>query len=583
MLRATGYDIRQVIFEDEAIAVCHASSVENRLDVLLKIVKEGPRAVIENAKVINEYEVAGNLSFAGVLKPLALFREGNRLVMASEWVYGMTLKHFAMAGPVPLDNFLTIAIGIAEALEQLHQKNIVHMNIRPETIVVVPGTLRVCLTGLGHSIQIAEERCETRTVPLMEGSPPYMAPERTGQLDGWIDPSTDLYSLGVTLYEVLAGRLPFEANDPLEWAHAHVAKPPIPLGGSSLSAIPVILERIVFKLLEKSVADRYRSAAGLRADLERCLRQYQQTGGIGLFALGQLESAATTGAEPSGPVTAEGRRADQEEKRPGSKGSYAQVLEMEAIVRVSQAFTEEKDSLKLMSRIMTIIMNVSGAHKGVFVKAAKEALYAVLMLDPDKSAAARTGYTPLDESGDVSPHVVRSAAINRMPVIWNDAKDGLGHTLPDPYITRHRPKSVLGLPVMIQGDLQGVLYLENKYAPGVFSADRLPLLQMLASQLGYVHTLTQYFEPSSAAAPSEYGAEAVPSLTSRELDVLQCLSAGLSNKEIAVRLVMSAGTVKVHVRNVFDKLGVNNRVKAVSAAAKLNLLNSPHSSKRSNG
>jgi len=581
MLKATGYDIRQVIYEDEAIAVCHAFSEEDRRDVLLKIVKEGPKAVVENAKVLNEYEVAGSLSLPGILKPLALFREGNRLIMASEWVYGLTLKHFAMSGRLSLNVFLTISIGISDVLEQLHQKKIVHMNIRPETIVVVPATLQVCLTGLGHSIEITEESCQTRSVPLMEGSPPYMAPERTGQLDGWIDPSTDLYSLGVTLYEVLAGRLPFEANDPLEWAHAHVARSPIPLGGSSGSAIPVILERIILKLLEKSVADRYRSAAGLRADLERCLKEYEQTGKMNLFELGQKESVVLSAASRSYPCVDEKRLSGEtmDEKQVKNKGSYAQVLEMEAVIRVSRAFSEEKDSFKLMSRMMTIIMNVSGAHKGVLVKAAKEALHMVLMLDLDQNAAAWTGDIPLDECSDVSPSVVRKAAINRTSVIWNDVQGGLGHQAShDPYLLRHRPKSVLGLPVTMQGDLQGVLYLENKYTTGVFSADRLPLLQMLASQMGYVHTLAQYFEPD---APSVVcGAEAGPSLTSREIDVLQCLSAGLSNKEIAARLVMSAGTVKVHVRNVFDKLGVNNRVKAVSAAAKLNVLNNVTENRR---
>ncbi|WP_275901218.1 LuxR C-terminal-related transcriptional regulator, partial [Paenibacillus periandrae] len=177
-----------------------------------------------------------------------------------------------------------------------------------------------------------------------------------------------------------------------------------------------------------------------------------------------------------------------------------------------------------------------------------------------------------DTCSEVSPAFVREAAISREPVIRSDAGGGQFDEA-DLYMLRHGPKSALGLPVLMQGELQGVLYLENNYTAGVFAGDGLSLLQMLALQMGQVHALTQYFEPSN---PEESCREplpgSAPALTNRELDVLQGVAAGLSNKEIADLLVMSAGTVKVHVRNVFDKLGVNNRVKAVAMAAKLNLL-----------
>lgn len=579
MLKAAGYDIQQIIYEDPAITVCHALSMEDRRDVLLKMVKEGPRAIVENAKVINEYEVAGSLDFPGILKPLALIRDGNRLIMASEWLYGLTLKHLALSKPLNVPDFLQIAIDITHVLEKLHKENIIHMNIRPETIVVVPSTLQVCLTGFGHSIYIIEEKRQTKSIPLIEGSPPYMAPERSGQLDGSIEPGTDLYSLGITLYEVLAGKLPFAAKDPLEWAHAHVARAPMPFDSIS-STIPLIIQQIIFKLLEKSVVSRYRSAAGLRKDLEECLTQYKQKGRIDPFELGQGEHPSPSNkltslsANDGMSLGSQGMDEGVEE----STGSYAQVLEMEALIRASQAFAEEKDSFKLMSRIMLIIMKVSGAHKGALVKCAGDEWHTVLMSDLDKSSSLWAGSIPLDECGDLSPAVVRNVAINRGPVILNDAKDDLSYAN-DAYLKMQRPKSVLGLPVSIQGDLQGVLYLENHYTSGVFSTDRLSLLQMLASQLGYVHTLTGYFEPSGKKADT--APESIPSLTNREIDVLQCLSIGLSNKEIADRLIMSPGTVKVHVRNVFDKLGVNNRVKAVAMAVKLNLLNHSDSAAKS--
>ncbi|MEK8128731.1 LuxR C-terminal-related transcriptional regulator [Paenibacillus filicis] len=571
MHNVTGYHIRQVIYEDSAIVVCHASSADADREVLLKIVKEGPRAIIENAKVMNEYEVAGNLQFPGILQPLALQREGNRLIMASEWRYGLTLKHFSRESQMSVPVFLRIAIQITHILEELHAQNIIHMNIRPETIVVVPSTLEVCLTGLGHAVVVLEEDRQAGNIPLMQGSPPYMAPERTGRMHEWIGPSTDLYSLGVTLYEILAGRLPFQAKNPLEWAHAHVARAPTPLR-SDTSDIPVMVERIILKLLEKSLDRRYRTAAALRTDLSACLDQHEQTGLMDVFGLGQEEDTirmASASSVEEGAI----RQLPLGEGQSDTGSGYGQVLEMEAMMRASQAFSQEKDSQKLMSRLMTIIMEISGAQKGAFVTCTPDGFYTVLVLDPAPGASTWMGCIPLRECGDVSLSVIRHTAETRAPVMLNDAREHLQYS-GDPYMVKHRPRSVLALPVAIQGDLQGVLYLENNYASGVFTTDRAALLQMLSSQLGYVYTLMQYFEPPGPdAAHDERPAMLVPALTNREVDVLQGLSAGLSNKEIAVRLVMSAGTVKVHVRNVFDKLGVNNRVKAVAMAAKLNLLN----------
>ncbi|MGO4273230.1 protein kinase [Paenibacillus sp. TAF58] len=182
----------KLFFEDPTIIVCHATSDEHACEVLLKIVKEGHRAIIENAKVINEYEIAGSLHIQGVIKPIAILRQGNVLVLASEWVHGLTLRHFAQSDQISIPVFLKIAIQIARVLEQLHKIHIVHMNIRPDTIVIVPSSLRVNLTGMGHSVLSMDGGRQARNMPLIEGSPPYMAPERTGQLNRVMDGGTDL-------------------------------------------------------------------------------------------------------------------------------------------------------------------------------------------------------------------------------------------------------------------------------------------------------------------------------------------------------------------------------------------------------
>jgi serine/threonine protein kinase/DNA-binding CsgD family transcriptional regulator len=560
MIIATGYDVRQVIYEDAAIMVCHAMSKEHACEVLLKVVKDGPRAVIENAKVLNEYEVAGSLDIPGILKPIALLREGNRLMLASEWVNGFTLRHYAAGGPVTVPVFLKLAIRITEVLERLHRAHMVHMNIRPDTIVVVPSTMEVRLTGLGHAVYTTAGGRQARQMPLVEASPPYMAPERTGQLEGVIDAGTDLYSLGVTLYELLAGRLPFEAKDPLEWAHAHVAKVPLPMP----SGTPPLLEQVLRRLLEKSVSRRYRSAFGLRADLERCERLLEEHGWLLPFELG-TEDPLEQHLVKRSPGGAAG-----EPEQTGHDG-YVQILDLAAVMRASQAFAEEKDSWKLLARLMRILMEISGAQKGVLTAVRSHSLYAVLEVQAEQQEPQHLGGQSLEESRAASEAILRYAVHQGALLLVSDAGSDLRFA-GDPYIRLSRPKSVMGLPVIAQGELQGVLYLENNYTTGVFQTVREPVLHMLASQISSVYMMMGYFSgPASEAAalPEQHQA---PNLTDREIDVLQGMADGLSNKEIASRLLMSAGTVKVHVRNLFDKLQVNNRTKAVTMAAKLNVL-----------
>lgn len=560
MIIAPGYDVRQVIYEDAAIMVCHALSKEHSSEVLLKIVKDGPRAVIENAKVLNEYEVAGSLNIPGILKPIALLREGNRLLLASEWVYGLTLRHYAAGKPIPIPVFLELAIRMTQILDQLHRMHIVHMNIRPDTFVVVPSTLEVRLTGLGHAVYTAAGGSQARSMPLVEGSPPYMAPERTGQLEGVIDAGTDLYSLGVTLYELLTGKLPFEARDPLEWAHAHVAKAPLPMPEGT----PAPLEQMIVRLLEKSVHRRYRSASSLRSDLERCRGMLEVHGRMMPFTLGKEDppeqALVTRASATEGGLESEG----------GS--GYAQILDLSAVMRASQAFAEEKDSWKLLAKLMKLLMEVCGAQKGVLTASRSDSLYAVLEVHAEKGEPENLGSARVEACQAASEAILRYAARHKSMLILHDARTDL-RFVSDPYIKRWQPRSVLGLPVLTQGELQGVLYLENNYTTGVFRNVREPVLHMLASQISSVYMLMGYFGGASAEQPMLPEQGAAPTLTEREMDVLQGMADGLSNKEIAGRLMMSAGTVKVHVRNVFEKLQVNNRTKAVTTAAKLNLLN----------
>ncbi|MDI3282427.1 AAA family ATPase [Polyangium sp. 15x6] len=179
-----------------------------------------------------------------------------------------------------LEPWLRAAIAATDALAKLHQSGIIHQNIRPQTMRIEPGSGGVELVGAeGYELTASM----VLTLPL--DALPYIAPEQTGRLEATVDHRVDLYSLGVVLYELCAGTLPFHAEDAVGWVHCHVARAPRPLADAA-PGTPAIVSEVVMRLLAKSPDERYQSARGLTHDLERCLSELLAHGHIEPFPLG---------------------------------------------------------------------------------------------------------------------------------------------------------------------------------------------------------------------------------------------------------------------------------------------------------
>ena len=244
----------------------------------------------------HEYSLAAELEPAWAAKPLALTRHEGRTILILADPGGEPLDRVLEqhgAQPLDLAHVLRLAINLATALGHVHQRGLIHKDVKPENVLVAlepsGDAGHVWLTGFGIASRLPRERQAPAPPELIAGTLAYMSPEQTGRMNRSIDARSDLYSLGVTLYQMLTGVLPFAASDPLEWIHCHIARQAI--APADLRAVPKHLSAITMKLLAKNVEDRYQTAAGLEADLRRCLSEWQSHGRIDPFPLGMDDSS----------------------------------------------------------------------------------------------------------------------------------------------------------------------------------------------------------------------------------------------------------------------------------------------------
>ena len=239
----------------------------------------------------HEYLLASELDSAWAAKPLALTHHEGRTLLIFKDPGGEPLDlvlEREQGQPLDLTRFLRIAIGLAAALGQVHRHSLMHKDIKPAN-VLVDDAGKVWLTGFGIASRLPREHQSPIPPEIIAGTLAYMAPEQTGRMNRSTDARSDLYSLGVTLYQMLTGALPFAAADPLEWVHCHIARQPTPPG--ERAAVPEPLSAITMKLLAKNAEERYQTAAGLEADLRRCLAEWESNGHIDPFPLGAHDSS----------------------------------------------------------------------------------------------------------------------------------------------------------------------------------------------------------------------------------------------------------------------------------------------------
>ncbi|HSV23136.1 MAG TPA: serine/threonine-protein kinase, partial [Xanthobacteraceae bacterium] len=196
---------------------------DNRSAVLVVLPAAEHPSPSSLGRLTHEYGLKDELDGPWAVRPLDLVREGGRTVLVLEDAGGEPLDR-VLGAPIEVGRFLRLAVGIAMALGKLHQRGLVHKDIKPANIFLNDATGEVRLTGFGIASRLSRERQAAKPPEALTGTLAYMAPEQTGRMNRSVDSRSDLYALGVTFYQMLTGALPFSAADPTEWVHCHLAK-----------------------------------------------------------------------------------------------------------------------------------------------------------------------------------------------------------------------------------------------------------------------------------------------------------------------------------------------------------------------
>lgn len=282
------YQIIAKIYESANSLVYRAVSSSNARPVILKVLKQDYPTPSELTRYKQEYQITRSLEIEGAIATYDLLPYGNTLAMVLEDFGGVSLDILLRSQKFTLAEFLYLAIAIADALSKIHDNNVIHKDLNPANIVFNPKTKQLKIIDFGISTVFTRENPTLKNPDVLEGTLAYMSPEQTGRMNRELDYSTDFYSLGATFYQLLTQRVPFETDDALELVHCHIAKQPPPSHEVDRE-IPLTVSLIVMKLLAKTAEERYQSALGLKADLEECFRQLQQTGQIAQFPLAQYD------------------------------------------------------------------------------------------------------------------------------------------------------------------------------------------------------------------------------------------------------------------------------------------------------
>ena len=284
-----GYTPKETIFNNACTRIQRAVRHEDNCSVIIKSFATKFPSARQRQSFLLSYDLLAKFQHPNIVKALEYAEQDGLPVIVLEDTQSIDLRQYAQQfseQQLPIEMLLNIAIQLADALSVVHQAEVIHKDLHPGNILINTRTGSVQINDFGLASLLSREQATLAPAEQLEGVLAYISPEQTGRMNRSVDYRSDFYTLGVTLYELLSGQRPFNADDALGLIYAHIAKVPTPLTAWR-TELPPMLSSIINKLLNKAAEQRYQSALGLKKDLEKCLLMFKAQHAMIEFPLGK--------------------------------------------------------------------------------------------------------------------------------------------------------------------------------------------------------------------------------------------------------------------------------------------------------
>jgi serine/threonine protein kinase len=222
------YTVDEILYTGANTRIVRASQAETGAKVALKLPQGDPPSPRALDELKHEHAVLRALEVPGIIRALGLEELDRKPVLVLEHWDGPSLARVLDQGPLPVGVALRLCATLSRSLGEVHRRGLLHRDIKPHNILVDAERTQTCLIDFGLATWWTPKLAEPRSPEAISGTLAYMAPEQTGRMNRAPDARADLYALGATLYQMVTGALPFDATDPLELIHAHIARAPVP-------------------------------------------------------------------------------------------------------------------------------------------------------------------------------------------------------------------------------------------------------------------------------------------------------------------------------------------------------------------
>ncbi|AKA67627.1 diguanylate cyclase domain-containing protein [Clostridium scatologenes] len=289
MINIAGYELDKKVYEGNKTIIYSGIRVNDTMPVLLKFLCVEYPNLCDVMNLKKEYELSKKIHSNNIIKIYNMESYEKTPVLVLENFHGRFLREILSEFKrFNLMDFLMIAIKLSQALIDIHNSKIIHKAINTDNIIINMKTKTVKLTGFERASLFSQELGIVNSMNDIENTLEYISPEQTGKTKSKTDYRTDFYSLGIIFYEMLTGFLPFQTKDKLAIVHCHLAVQPAALCENNTD-IPKVISDIVMKLIEKMPENRYQSALGIKSDLQKCRKLFEETGSVEYFKIGEKD------------------------------------------------------------------------------------------------------------------------------------------------------------------------------------------------------------------------------------------------------------------------------------------------------